>query len=80
VEKWIGLDEGQAGEKGRNRAGIMNQGNARGRKLLESERNEGERGRVASEDRGSEEDSRKRRATRDSPEEASPTTYQSKLT
>jgi hypothetical protein len=47
--------------------------------LLESEGNEGERGRAAGEDKGSEDNGRERRATRSSSLEASTTTHQSKL-
>ncbi len=63
VERWIGLDEGQAGGRGRRRAGRRNQGNVRGGTSLESEGNEGERGRAAGEGMESEGDDRERRAT-----------------
>jgi hypothetical protein len=79
VERWIGWDEGQAGGRGRRRAGRKNQGNISARISLESKGNEGERGGAAGEERGSEEDSKERRATHGSPQEASTTTHQSKL-
>jgi hypothetical protein len=79
VERWIGWDEGQAGGRGRRRAGRRNQGNVRGGKLLESERNGEERGRAAGEEGGSDEDGKERRTTHGSPQKASTTTHQSKL-
>jgi hypothetical protein len=79
VERWIGWDEGQAGGRGRRRAGRRNQGNVRGGTSLESEGYGGERGGAAGEEWGSEEDSRERRATHGSSQEASTTTHQSKL-
>jgi hypothetical protein len=79
VERWIGWDEGQAGWRGRRRARRRKRVNLRGKASLESEGNERERGRAASEDRGSEEVGRERRATHGSAQEAPTTTYQSKL-
>ncbi len=60
-------------------AGRSNQGNIRGRTLLESRGSEREKGGAAGEDRGSEENSRERRATYGSPQKASTTTHNSKL-
>ncbi len=79
VESWIGGAEGQAGGRRRRMAGRMNQVKSRGGTSLDDHRNEGERGGAAGEERGSEEDSWERRATRGSPQESATTTHQTKL-
>jgi hypothetical protein len=79
VERWIGWDVRQVRGRGRRRAWRGNKVNVRGETSLKNERSEGERGGAAGEGRQSEGDSRERRATHGSPQEASTTTHQSKL-
>jgi hypothetical protein len=50
VEWWIGGAEGQAGGRRGRMAWRMNQGNFRGRTLLDDHRNEGQRGGAAGEE------------------------------
>jgi hypothetical protein len=79
VDRWIGGADRQAGGRGRGRTGRRTEGTSRGGTLLENETYQGKRGGEAREGWGSKEDSWERRATRGSPQEASTTTYQSKL-
>jgi hypothetical protein len=79
VVRWIGGAGEHAVRRRRRRARRGTQGNSRGGTLLDGAGIKEERGGEAGESRGREEDGWERRATRGPPQEASTTTYQSKL-
>jgi hypothetical protein len=75
VERWIGRDERQVDSRKRGWDRRRNQGNSRGRTLVDGQVSDAERGGLAGERRKSDKDGWERRTTHCSPHESATATH-----